>query len=256
MALAKITNADLTGKGVLGQADVPGLTAAQMQAKVEEIVRDVVIPKFNGNVDETDSLFATKAELAQTVLESGSVASVFGRAGAVTAQEGDYTATQVGAAPATHKSQHASGGADALTPSDIGAAASSHAHGNITADGKVGITNGLIVCTDVGGAVTAKGTTALGIETVPVSVSGTGAISSEIANNREYSYTEVTSLTLTGNTSAEAMGFITFSSDASHTVTLSGFTAVGGDDITEAAASEVWEFSCKGGYIIFKNWSA
>ena len=35
MSLKKITEADLAGKGVCGQADVPGLTAAEMQAKVE-----------------------------------------------------------------------------------------------------------------------------------------------------------------------------------------------------------------------------
>ena len=47
MSLRKITDSDLAGKGVMGQADVPGLTAAEMQAKVEEIVRDVVIPNIN-----------------------------------------------------------------------------------------------------------------------------------------------------------------------------------------------------------------
>jgi hypothetical protein len=34
----------------------------------------------------------------------------------------------VQSAPAAHKSSHATGGADALTPADIGAAASSHSH--------------------------------------------------------------------------------------------------------------------------------
>ena len=39
MSLKRITEDDLAGRGVRGQADVPGLTAAEMQEKVEEIVR-------------------------------------------------------------------------------------------------------------------------------------------------------------------------------------------------------------------------
>ena len=256
MALAKITDSDLAGKGVSGQADVPGLSAAAMQAKIEEIVRDVVIPKFNGNVDETELIYATKAALDQVILESGAVTSVFGRAGAITAQQGDYTPAQIGAAPEVHATQHKTGGTDVIAPADIGAAPAVHAHGNVTSDGKIGITNGLIVCTEAGGTVTAKSIGTLGLETVPASVGGTGAITVTLANNKAYNYTAVTSLAMTGNTSAEASGFIAFTSAASHSVTLTGFTAVGGDDITEASASELWEFSLKKGCIVFKNWSA
>lgn len=53
MALKKILPADLEGKGVKGQPDTPGLTAAQMQEKVEEIVRTVVIAVFNQNAENT-----------------------------------------------------------------------------------------------------------------------------------------------------------------------------------------------------------
>lgn len=53
MALKKILPADLEGKGVKGQTDTPGLTAAQMQEKVEEIVRAVVIAVFNQNAENT-----------------------------------------------------------------------------------------------------------------------------------------------------------------------------------------------------------
>ena len=59
MALKKITETDLAGKGVCGQADVPGLSAAEMQAMVEEIVRDVVIPAMNSNSEEIESEYAT-----------------------------------------------------------------------------------------------------------------------------------------------------------------------------------------------------
>ena len=63
MALKKITDADLEGKGVRGQPDVPGLTAEEMQRAVEQIVREVVIPILNGNVDEINTNYATKSDL-------------------------------------------------------------------------------------------------------------------------------------------------------------------------------------------------
>lgn len=60
-----------------------------------------------------------------------------------------------GGPPASHAASHATGGADAITPASIGAASSSHAHGAITSDGKVGSTSGLPLVTGSGGAVTA-----------------------------------------------------------------------------------------------------
>ena len=51
MQLRKILDSDLTGKGVVGQSDTPGLSALEMQQKVEEIARAVIIPIFNENVD-------------------------------------------------------------------------------------------------------------------------------------------------------------------------------------------------------------
>ena len=56
----KITVADLTGKGVTGMADTPNLTTAQMQQKLDELPKEVIVPKFNAlcdDLDETD--FAT-----------------------------------------------------------------------------------------------------------------------------------------------------------------------------------------------------
>lgn len=95
-------------------------------------------------------------------------------------------------------------------------------------------------------------------EDKPTAVSGSGAVNFTCANNREYAYTGVTSLTMAGK-AVECHGFITFGSSAP-TINVSGFTASGGDNITEAAASEVWEFSVmphnSGSYIIWKNWSA
>lgn len=52
MAFTKITPDELTGKGVIGQPAVPGLSVEEMQKSVEQIVREVAIPGVNRLVDE------------------------------------------------------------------------------------------------------------------------------------------------------------------------------------------------------------
>lgn len=54
MAYTKIEQADLVGKGVVGLADTPGLETGAMQAKLDEIALDVIVPKFNNLCDELD----------------------------------------------------------------------------------------------------------------------------------------------------------------------------------------------------------
>lgn len=66
MELRKILDQDLTGKGVVGQSDTPGLSALEMQNKVEEIARAVIIPIFNENVDTLEqNAGTTNGTLAQ-----------------------------------------------------------------------------------------------------------------------------------------------------------------------------------------------
>lgn len=48
----KITDSDLTNKGVVGLPDTPNLSTTEMQEKFDEIANDVIIPKFNNLVDE------------------------------------------------------------------------------------------------------------------------------------------------------------------------------------------------------------
>lgn len=52
MAFTKITDGDLKDKGVMGLPDTPGLSTSEMQAKFEQIAREVIVPKFNQLVDE------------------------------------------------------------------------------------------------------------------------------------------------------------------------------------------------------------
>ena len=42
-----ITEEEIKGKGVQGLPDTPGLSTAEMQAKFDELSRDVIIPKIN-----------------------------------------------------------------------------------------------------------------------------------------------------------------------------------------------------------------
>ena len=56
----KILDSDLTGKGVIGLNDVPSLNTADMQAKFDELVTDVVVPKHNSLIDDLASTDADK----------------------------------------------------------------------------------------------------------------------------------------------------------------------------------------------------
>lgn len=77
-------------------------------------------------------------------------------------------------------------------------------------------------------------------------------------DNADYSYINVADLTMEAG-GGNCHGFITFG-DSSPVVTVSGFHASSGDDITEAGPGETWEFSAyshnEKSYIIWKNWSA
>ncbi|SBV94448.1 hypothetical protein KL86CLO1_10515 [uncultured Eubacteriales bacterium] len=72
--------------------------------------------------------------------------------------------------PTSHAATHKTGGADALTPADVGAAAASHTHGSLTNDGKIGATADLPIFTGTGGALATKtaaaARTALGVPSV------------------------------------------------------------------------------------------
>ena len=254
MNLEKISESDLYGKGVVGQPDVPGLSAKEMQEKVEEIVRSVAIVKINEIIDYLIENGATKNDLEDVVVAAGAVTSVHGRRGAVVAESGDYTPEQVGAAPAKHAFQHSIGGSDPIDLAAAGISAADHFHGNIDAEGKIGSQNGKILMTGIGGTVEAKSKEETGLVPKPVLVATSGSVSMTVEDNREYEYTGVTNLVMVG-ANVGCHGFVTFGS-AVPNISVTGFEKSGGDDVASAKASEIWEFSCDNGYIIWKNWSA
>lgn len=55
MGFTKIQDSDLSGIGVIGLPDTPGLSTAAMQSKFEETSRSVVIPKHNELIDELEA---------------------------------------------------------------------------------------------------------------------------------------------------------------------------------------------------------
>ncbi len=89
----------------------------------------------------------------------------------------------------------------------------------------------------------------------PATVSDTGSITVTMADNTEYTYTGVTSLAITG-AAVNCHGWITFDSSTPTVTDPTGFSGESGDDIADGAASEVWEFNCENGYIVWKNWGA
>lgn len=83
----------------------------------------------------------------------------------------------------------------------------------------------------------------------------TGVVDTILAHNTEYTIKDFTALTLVCDNAktAENHGYIKFP-NVPVVPTLTGFSGIDGDDITQAAANEVWEFSCFKGYMLFKNW--
>lgn len=252
MELNKIKNSDLEGKGVMGQAEVPGLTATEMQAKVEEIVREIAIPKINEIIEYIAGKVATQEDLEKLLLESGSVTSVFGRAGAVKAQKGDYTAEMVDAASKNHAREHAVDGSDPISPVNIGAADRNHKHGNISDEGKIGNTNGMVLMTGLNGVIEAKTKADSGFMLPLVSADISGEFTAE--DGKIYFGNNVTDFIFNCDEgkSAACRGWVTFGTPG--TIKLNNFTFVDDpEDITSATAGSKWEFDLDYGCLIVRK---
>lgn len=256
--LIKISESDLEGKGVYGQPDVPGLSAEEMQEKVEEIVRSVAITKINEIIDYVLTYGATKDDLDDLIIAAGAVTSVFGRKGRVEPKSGDYTAEMVGAAKNVHAQNHNLNGSDPLDLNAAGIAPISHSHGNITSSGKVGSLSGKVLMTESGGTVAAKSIEDTNLTHKPYVIPMENAASFSVEENTEYILTNIEFLNMVGD-GVNAHGFIMFAG-TTPTIEVSDFTASFGDDITTAAENELWEFSVSHpdnypySLIIWKNW--
>ena len=61
MAFEKITQEELAGRGNLGKPDTPGVSTEEMQRILDEIPREVIVPKFNALIDEMERQGLTEA---------------------------------------------------------------------------------------------------------------------------------------------------------------------------------------------------
>lgn len=155
MALEIITQEEISKNSVVGMPEVPGLPAPEMQYRIEKVVREVAITKINEIIEYLINNGATKDDLEKLAIDAGAVTSVFGRKGAIKAQEGDYTPEQVGAAAARHAAEHSPNGKDPLDLEALEIAPAKHSHGALTFDGKIGEINGKVIMTGIGGVLEA-----------------------------------------------------------------------------------------------------
>lgn len=251
--LEKIGEKDLEGKGVSAQADVPGLSAEEMKESVEEIAR-IGIKKINEIIEYLAEYGVTREDLDNAQFDAGSVTSVFGRGGMVVAKKGDYTPEMVGAAKEKHADEHSVNGNDPIEPKDIGAANRLHSHGNISSGGTMGTDAGKIVMTGEGGKLEAKDRKESGFLPVPEKITVEGNIDFPLEDGKEYAFDKVTGLKLTFG-DIDCFGTVQFGENIS-APEVTGYFYTSGDDIAEAKAKELWEFSCKDGRVIWKNWGA
>ncbi len=252
MELNKITQEEIKEKSVVGMAEVPGLPAEEMQYRIEQLVREIAIPKINEVIEYIVEKVAKNEDLENLLFESGNVTSVFGRAGAVVAKSGDYTPEMVGAAAKSHAKEHEAGGKDPIKAVNIGAAEKEHIHGNITADGKIGNANGMVLMTGIGGKIEAKAKADSGF-VLPAEVA---AISGEFTaeNNKIYFGNDISDFIFNCDSAktADCRGFVTFGTPGR--IELNGFDFVDdSDDIKTAAAGSRWEFDLSYGCLIIRK---
>ncbi len=251
MELKRIEKSDLEGMGVRNQAEVPGLSAEKMKESVEEIAR-FAIDKINEIIEYLGENGATQDDLEKLLIKAGSVSSVFGRSGSVRAQKGDYTAEMVGAAKNEHSAQHKKGGNDPISAKDIDAAEKEHSHGNISAEGKIGETNGKILMTGLDGVIEAQAKEDCGFILPPLHESISGRFTAE--DNRIYFGSGITDFIMNCDEekNASCHGWVIFGEPGN--IEMNGFDFIDDPDgIAFAAEGSRWEFDLEYGCLIIRK---
>ena len=90
--LIRITDAMLEGKGVIPLDDIPGLSADAMKAKIEEIIRTVVIPAFNDNMNEIANYIYYDPGTGTAYITVDSLVDSYARIQSATQTDADKTA--------------------------------------------------------------------------------------------------------------------------------------------------------------------
>ena len=91
--LIRITDAMLENKGVMPLEDIPGLSADAMKAKIEEIIRTVVIPAFNDNMNEIANYIYYDPGTGAAYITVDSLVQTYARIQSATDTDGDKTAS-------------------------------------------------------------------------------------------------------------------------------------------------------------------
>lgn len=91
--LIRITGAMLENKGVMPLEDIPGLSADSMKAKIEEIIRTVVIPAFNDNMNEIANYIYYDPGTGSAYITVDSLVQTYARIQSATDTDGDKTAS-------------------------------------------------------------------------------------------------------------------------------------------------------------------
>lgn len=60
MALIRITDNDLAGKGNVGRPDIPGVSTSEMQRILDELPREVIVPAFNKLAEQVETELADR----------------------------------------------------------------------------------------------------------------------------------------------------------------------------------------------------
>lgn len=105
----KIFDSDMAGKGNVGQPDTPGVSADEMKRIMDELVREVVVPKFNKLVDALIDAFSEVTSSVKTVSDKYDTVSKTAEAAKRTAEQAKTEADA-----AAGKANAASGKADAV----------------------------------------------------------------------------------------------------------------------------------------------